>query len=480
MTQPKDVVTITAQELDQHKEMLQSIPKDVAMMIMKAQAAAHAAQAGQAGQTGQTDASASSQAAAPQPPQPTPLNQANLEENTKAQKQVHNRSASKGGQPPAAPTSTQPPFSLHAASPHGQPAYHGKPGVTRDTLQPPPVKKRKTDGPQAAAPVAPTAGSHGQAKPPSPDLKRQAAPEPKAPPKPVIVCPEPDCEMNKTGFATEEARKTHIEEEHIRPRADPVKFVSESLAAALGLDNQGRVPAGPGRPAQNGPPGGAAMGASLSRQGPASSTKADPLGTPMSRADSMKRQASASRAAEAGKGTPGKNTPAAKAGTTPKPGEARSAVAVAEAEALAPPATTYDPWEFTTIDPQELSATFSLGGESMAQGAIADFSVYRNAFTPNDTPESKEDSGASEPNSDISDGAMLDIDLNVWMADDSHLLEEMHKFTVKPMEGNEAADFAQAYVADPTSMFDLDGDMTAFFDKQHVELDPGLYSMDTS
>jgi len=463
MTLPKEVLNMSAEEMDKHTEQLQSLSKEAALMIVKAQQTFQAAQAAQAAQS---NASAPPSTAASQPPQPTPLNQVNLEENSRVQKQMHNRSTSKGGQPPAAPTSTQPPFPLHAASPHGQPAYHGRPSVTRDTLQPPPVKKRKTDGPQAATPAA----QLGQVKPASPDVKRQVVQEPKAPPKPSIVCPEADCEMSKTGFSTEEARKAHMEEEHIRPYADPVKFASENLALGLGLDSSGHLPPAPGRTPSLGSAGASVMSASLSKQGIGPSMKAEPVGTPMSRADSMKRQASAARAAEAGKGTPGRNTPATRVEATPK---------MAEAEVPAS-AATFDPWEGTTIDPQELSATFGFGGESSAQGAITDFSVYRNAFTPNDTPESKEDSGASEPNSDISDGAMLDIDLSVWMADDSTLLEEMNNFTVKPMEEHEAADFAQAFMADPNSMLDVDGDLTAFFDKQHVELDPAFYSMDTA
>ncbi len=329
---------------------------------------------------------------------------------------------------------------------------------------------------------APATTTSPKPKPPSPEMRRQAVPEPIAPPKPLFLCPESDCEMHTTGFPTEEARKMHVDEEHIRPHFDPLKFAEEQLAEALGLDVNGHVKAAPNPAARGGPQASAPMGASLSKQGQTPVGRAEASDTPMSRAASMNRQGSAAggkAAPEASKGTPGKTAPGAKGSVTPRLPESRAPVA-ADVDMLFGTTAREDPWASATIDPQDLSTTFGFPGEMVAHGAISDFSVYRNAFTPNDTPESKEDSsGSSEPNSDISEGVNIDIGLNMWMADDSTLLEEMTKISMKPIEDVDVAEFTQAYLVDPSSMPELDGEFTAFYDKPNFELDPTLFGLET-
>ncbi len=329
---------------------------------------------------------------------------------------------------------------------------------------------------------APATTTSPKPKPPSPEMRRQAVPEPIAPPKPLFLCPESDCEMHTTGFPTEEARKMHVDEEHIRPHFDPLKFAEEQLAEALGLDVNGHVKAAPNPAAQGGPQASAPMGASLSKQGQTPVGRAEASDTPMSRAASMNRQGSAAggkAAPEASKGTPGK---------TALERRDRSRLDFPKAEHPSPPTwTCYSarrPEKTPGRPRRSIHKTCPRPSASRARwwahGAISDFSVYRNAFTPNDTPESKEDSsGSSEPNSDISEGVNIDIGLNMWMADDSTLLEEMTKISMKPIEDVDVAEFTQAYLVDPSSMPELDGEFTAFYDKPNFELDPTLFGLET-
>ena len=412
---------------------------------------------------------------AQQPPaQPAPLNQANLEDHNRVLGKTSDRSNSKSGATPAAPTSTQPPFPLHAASPHGQPAYIGKPSITQDNLQLPATKRRKVGGQPGSAASAPGTSASPQSKPPSPDIRRQAAPDPKVappPPKPVLLCLEPDCDMSAAGFLTEEARQAHIEEEHTKPNANPLKFVEEQLAETLGLDPSGHAKRSPAGGAAH--PGTIPMVASASRQGQTPASRLDASASPMSRAGSMNRQGSAAgvKPSDVVKGALGKAAAGAKPATPKLP----------ESSAPAVTAAPDDLWGF--VDPQDLTSSFGFQGEIVAQGAISDFSVYRNALTPNDTPESKEDSGASEPNSDIPEGAHLDIDVNFWTVEEPSLLEEMHKISMSgglvAVEDNDAADFAQAFFDDPSSMGDMDGEFGSMFDKPNIELDTSMYFMDT-
>jgi hypothetical protein len=98
------------------------------------------------------------------------------------------------------------------------------------------------------------------------------------------------------------------------------------------------------------------------------------------------------------------------------------------------PATKADAWANSNIDPHDLLQSFQ-PFETGAGGAISDLSVYRS-ITPNDTPESSKD-GVSEPNSDISEGAGLDINLDIiddnWQAfgpSDTDHIYDMNGFNI--------------------------------------------------
>ncbi|KAI1134915.1 hypothetical protein F5Y05DRAFT_196435 [Hypoxylon sp. FL0543] len=406
--------------------------------------------------------------ATPPTGQPAPLSAANLEKQTQALSKVqHQRSGSKSGKPPAAPTTSQPPFPFGAQSPNGQPTYMGKAAITATDLQLPARKKART-GINSGGPSANSSPQVQKAA--SPEMKRPASTETKPALKLQYQCPEPSCEAHGIGFATQEAQQHHIEEEHVKPRQDPLKFATESLATALGLDPNGNPKPPPN--ASTTVPGTSQVSApsmshDVSKQGHTPTSRAD--ATPMSRDPSMKRQGSAagSKPADLAK------TIAGRIGT-PKPdsGAKGGDGAAGPGKSAAP--VNDGVWPMTTIDPADLFN--NIGGlESGGNGAISDMRVYR-AITPNDTPESSKDSASSEPNSDVSEGVSLNLTLNmgfdIW----------------NPFGGGPHIDL-DAPDADLTDV-DLTGGENAFpafswddleqdFDKE-FQLDTSLYSMDTS
>ncbi|KAK3989508.1 hypothetical protein QBC44DRAFT_84319 [Cladorrhinum sp. PSN332] len=363
------------------------------------------------------------------PPQPQPLSAENLEKF----KAAPPRPMPKGGQPPPAPTTTQPPYQFNVQhSPAGNPHYLSEPSLSQDNLVIPPRKKVK---PNAVA--KPNPGSSSPVvKAPSPVVTRKPEPVIAAP---KFACSEPSCQMSSIGFQTEEALKAHREEEHIKPFENPQEYLKEHMAAALGLDAQGHSKPPPKAVGQEAAP---PLNASLSRQGQTPVNKVE-MATPMSRDASMRRQGSA---------------PGAKAGDN-----------------MPQMAPIEDGWAHATVDPSNLFGGLGHTLDAVTGNMIADFGAYRSV-TPNDTPEStaSKDSGISEPNSDITEGAALDIDLN-WQPVESDLLYEMNTFTMN-MEAMEGLD---GY---GTNMFDgqiaLD-EIQTDFSKPFV-FDNSFYSMDSA
>jgi hypothetical protein len=406
-------------------------------------------------------AAANAQPTAGQLSQQAPLNPANLEKHTQAMSKVHQRSNSKSGQAPAAPTTTQPPFQLGAQmSPTGQPTYFNKPAVTQETLNPPPParKKAKTGHGQAASPALSQPVPSPQVKAASPEVRRQPPPQPEqpqAPPPPQFVCPDAQCNMHKTGFPTKEALDAHHYEEHVKPYEDPMKFMEDTLNEVFGLD-----------PPQ--PNSAAAMKPSGSKQGQTQTlAKPDATSTPMSRTASMGRQSSAQEAkigtpVTGGKGVPIKNEGTPKLGTK---------------QGLDQPQqpTVQDPWANSTVDPAALQATFA-PLQPLINGHFSSFSPHRS-YTPNDTPESSKDSGVSEPTSDISERAQLDIAVN-WAPVD---LDE-HSDMLLGMDSFSMAAGDDLFADNGTDFSLLWEELNQEFDKRDQstkpsELDPSLYSL---
>ncbi|KAI1344287.1 hypothetical protein F5Y15DRAFT_107796 [Xylariaceae sp. FL0016] len=251
----KDTFSVSQKELDGFWNMLESMAKDVAAMYPQG----FKKNANQSN-TSEVPQGAPGQAATT-PSQPAPLNAANLEKQTQALSKMHQRSGSRSGQPPAAPTTSQPPFSFSAQSPSGQPAYAGKPSITQDHLQLPARKKAKTSGVGSGGASA-NASPNAQ-KLPSPEMSKRPTPAAEAkPPQPQFLCPDTSCDYHVTGFATQEALRKHNEQEHIKPAKDPIGYVEECLAEALGLDANGNP-----KPAPIGQPSVSPMASEPSKQG---------------------------------------------------------------------------------------------------------------------------------------------------------------------------------------------------------------------
>lgn len=374
-------------EIEQARAMLESIVKDLSdkfpSMVRPEVAQQQNASAPQTSAPVPTPVSVP-QPAANGPTSSMPLNAANLQQQQQQLKTIHQRSNSNNRnshQPPAAPTSSQPPFQFGANSPHGTPSYGGKTQITQENLHIPPRKKQKQAGNTASGQTTPGPNA-------SPELKRDQI---RSQVKPALVCLEAECDRHNIGFDTQEALNAHTQDEHIRPLNDSSKYAQENLASVLGLDSRGKPKKVVAPAEQN------LNVTTAPKQGQTPIIKNESAaGTPMNRQVSMNRQTSA--AGNRLKVTPSRDPP-------PGPKEVKQ---LAQAAQEIP-----DAWANATIDPNDLYQAFQ-PFESGAGGAISDMNAYRS-LTPNDTPESS--NHVSEPNSDISDGVALDISLEIF--DDS-------------------------------------------------------------
>ena len=399
------------------------------------------------------------------PSVPTPLNAANLQHQQQQLNKLHQRSNSRSSHTPAAPTSAQAPFHFGATSPRGAPSYLGVSTVTQDNLQLPPARKKQK---HVAVPGQDTPGSTSSpqvTKATSPEVKRQHV-DSKSHLKPSLCCSEPDCDRHTVGFDTEDELKHHTQEEHIRPLENPPKYAEENLAALLGLDALGQ-PKKVVTSAQDSTK--MVTSGSKQRQTPNVKSENTPAaGTPMNRNGSMNRQGSAANP------RPGVQS---KAGTS-KDSPAKTAATQKDAGKQVPQENAViDSWTTATIDPHDLLQSFQQF-ETGAGGAISDLNVYRS-ITPNDTPESSKD-GVSEPNSDISEGVGLDINVDIF--DDSWM-----PFGPGETEGLFDINSFNVNSVDDITMFDDDQPMVnlqswddmmdpSAFDKP-FSFDTSLYSM---
>lgn len=406
MTQPKEAFSIAPAEVEQARLMLGSMVKDLSDRFpgMKKEPSA---------QSYPPAAAQTTAAAAIHPPgaSTVPLNAANLQQQQQQLNKIHQRSGSRSAHTPAAPTSTQPPFPFGASSPHGAPAYIGKNALTQENLHIPARKKQKQNN--AGQNTQGSKASPHVHKVPSPETKRQSAPESKPQPKPTLCCSEPECDRHNVGFGSEEALRAHTQEEHIQPLEDPTKYALDNMAALLGLDPQGRSKNTATSTKDSTAAPGAKIGLGGSKQGQTPNIKDENtpgrVATPMNRQTSLNRQPSTSGVKPNATSNPRGQADSAK-DTLAKLQTGQKDTAKQAAQ-QAHEAANSDPWANATIDPNDLLQNFQ-AFESGAGGAISDMNVYRS-ITPNDTPESSKD-GVSEPNSDISDGVGLDISLDIF------------------------------------------------------------------
>lgn len=379
MQTPKQSFSMGLKDVDEALNIAQNMIADV--LVKYPGLSRSQGSAGQA--TGQTQATGS----IPQPSVPqVPLNAANLQQQQQAlakqqqQNKARNRSTSKS-QTPAAPTTSQPPFALN--SPHGVPVMYGPPQIDSTQLHIPPKKKRKNSNssPQAATqkilpPQAANAGADMRQ-----DQQEQMG-EVKQGPK-MWACEVADCDhFFNDPFASEEELAKHMEEEHIKPMQNPGNFMLNQLSTMLGLEEDGTV---------------------KSEKADGDAQTVDSKGAAAS-AVPMKSQTS----------TTGKPSPATSTKTT-KPSDGKQGTPVAKQVPVKgqPVVNKTEPtqenlWANSSVNPQDLLHNFQKF-ESGAGGAISNMDVYRS-ITPNDTPESSKD-GLSEPNSDITEGMDLNIDL---------------------------------------------------------------------
>lgn len=256
--------------------------------------------------------------------------------------------------------------------------------------------------------------------------------------------------MATVGFASEQALQNHVEEEHTKPKNDPVGFVQENLALALGLTPDGS-PKKDGKKAGEAAP---MMSATTSKQGQTPGN----VPTPMSQDAAMKRSSSTMSRTQAIKG-------AGKADAKTGAGDGSSGAAATDA------------WVTSTMDSQKL--LINLGFENGLPNIVNDALMLYRSGTPNDTPESSKDSGSSEPTSDISENAALEIDMN-WQNIDTDLLLNLDNTTLGGgLAGAEAT-------LDPTLLLDAGSahapdwnDINIDFSKP-FQLDTSFYSMETS
>lgn len=360
----KDNFTVSLQDVGRFAIIVQGLYRDLAS---KSGAKTADGQAGrQPNQPNQPTSTAT---------QASQANEANSLKQTQAGNQVQNklpqRPNSRGVQPPAAPTSTQPPFQFGAASPDGKPVYAATPQLTQEHLTLP-RKKIKT-GVQTSSPAGGSQNASPQTKAISPDLRKQQ--EPKATPtKPTFPCTVADCEMGAPTFASEALRKKHIDEFHVQPFQDPMQFLEQAITEAYENVNQAKSDAVP----------------SVSQQATAVSAPAVQSKKPDDKATSKSSDNSTSFA-----------------------------------EAQQPTIAEDFGMLNGTIDPQSLFApAFSF--DPVAGGVISNTSLYRSATPPEDTPESSKDSGASEPNSDIPEAGSLDIDIDFMPIEDGLFMDGMN------------------------------------------------------
>lgn len=458
MVTPRDTFSMTPQEIDATTAMLTDMTKD--LMASNPQLVKKDVNAQNTGtnapQQGHNGAG-----------QSTPLNAANLQQLQKQTPMQRPRS-NRGSQAPAAPTTSQPPFQFGAASPHGTPLAYGKAEVTQDQLFLPPRKRQKGASGTASTPgggqITPGSTASPQMVKASPSHVKAAQVEPvNVEVKPALVCSEPDCDRHTISFHDENELQRHIQEDHIKPIQDPLKFLQENATKAFGMDADRKNKLATKTPAPV-DPSAATHKNVASKQAPTSVTKASPkppagASTPMNQQLSAAGAKSGLTSSQLVRGSP------AQAGKDAAPTSEPSKVAAAAVE----PAELEDPWTNSTIKPGDLSDTFAFL-ESGANGAIADMNVYRS-ITGNDTPESSKD-GASEPNSDISENLDLTINLDV-MFDNS----DWQPFGLGDAYVNPLMDLSKIDVRDgddPLSMFD---DMIVVREEEAAKPMPMLWDM---
>ena len=234
---PVENFTMSFEELKQALSQLQHYAVEVQQVFTQAKAAQ---QSKNQAQQPQAPKAPTQPQPTPQPPQSTPLNFANLQQQQEALREKRALSLAKpkgNNNPPAAPTTSQNPFSFGSQSPQGVPQIYvpKKNELTQEKLVLP-NKKRK--GNQAGSPAIaqPLPGTHvaSAANKVSPEAQR-------TPVAPMFRCKAPNCQH--PAFGSKEMLDKHTKEAHeIKEEkiTDPLEFALQSLRDVLNLDDEGK------------------------------------------------------------------------------------------------------------------------------------------------------------------------------------------------------------------------------------------------
>ncbi|KAF2139564.1 uncharacterized protein K452DRAFT_300121 [Aplosporella prunicola CBS 121167] len=350
-----------------------------------------------------------------------------------------------GSKPPAAPTSSQPPFSF--SSPHGTPVYppNRQSELTPEKLKLPAKKKQRTSADSTPAQGTPIATSSPQIGKLSPELRRDAS-QPGLPAKPRFSCPHQICDFSARGFETKEELDGHMKEQHAKIE-DPLQFAVDSVAEGLGLnaDGSSKAPKVDAAAANRSKPMSVAKAPALAaaKTGQTPIVKAEaatpvPGGaaaTPMNRVPTqtgIKSSPSANfktpQAAGIKTQTPGSGSGAIPMHRTPsklgvskdiagKPVDGTLPAGAVDG-LLSPPkdATAADPWRNCPLSPKELSNLFDFEEDILGEVCsmpAEQFVFQHDGLTPTTTPSPADtDKSATTATSDISENDKLNIKIS--------------------------------------------------------------------
>lgn len=365
-----------------------------------------------------------------------PLNAENLQQQQAALQMAHKASlqkhhGSRDSRPPAAPTTSQPPFPIGAASPHGIPQAYGPTELTQDKLKFPPAKKRKGNQGSAASTPTPAQAFGTPGSTASPQLSKLASPQTQRQTGVSTIapfkCPVQDCEQQGPGFASQTDLDRHVSEVHETKEAvieNPLSWALEGLSSALGLDvNRKRkapIDEVDGNRKMDEAP---KMEAKSSRQGETpnqkqeAGTPATGTTTPMARPSAPAKRSPRSQPLTTPQATAGKTPAAGASGSKPVPSasetlDAAKALAEKQERAMAqsPPP---DAWADSMIRPEDLLQCFE-GLDTLHN--VASFSNMQASLTPASTlsgsgSSSRGDKKDSPRESDISENDQLQISI---------------------------------------------------------------------
>ncbi|CAK4032338.1 Hypothetical predicted protein [Lecanosticta acicola] len=220
----------------------------------------------------QHDAQRQQQTAAGSKVPPTQAQTGKAQAAPMAQSSSQQNHARKNSKPPPAPTENKT-FDWAAPSPHGVPKYEpGRNELTPDKLKFPPQKKRKTDQStsQASTPAAQVSTPAAMGASPalvngkiqSPEQTRKTPAQLKAEAERdaeqrKFRCKDSTCDASLRGFETEDQLKQH-EQSHHQVIENPLNFLLDNAANALGVDKEGNALREPGPPRKKMAPGASA------------------------------------------------------------------------------------------------------------------------------------------------------------------------------------------------------------------------------